>query len=141
MNSNRFNLIFRIWNLSISYHATWFIFEFVKAQTHMTILFHLTLDDYWCSTHIGILSCSTLIEILSCSGPIVYSVHIVARHLLSLGSWILLNTVYLLSIWIDSTLVEFLACHIFNINLENLLSVMTLNCQNQSDIDMEIPIF
>ena len=70
--SNRFDLIFKIQNLYINFHATWFSSEFVKAQTHMSILCHLALD-YWCLGHI---------EICSCSAPIVYSAHILARHLL-----------------------------------------------------------
>ena len=45
-NSNRFNLIFKIWNLYISCHATWFAYEFVKTQIHMSILCHLALVDY-----------------------------------------------------------------------------------------------
>ena len=45
-NQNRFDLISRIWDLSISFHTTWFTFEFLKAQTLMSILYHLTLVVY-----------------------------------------------------------------------------------------------
>ena len=58
--SDRFDLISKTQNLSISYHATWFTTEFVKAQTLMSILCHSKLVVYWCLAHTKILSCLVL---------------------------------------------------------------------------------
>ena len=104
MKSNRFDLISKLQDLSISYHATWFTSEFVKAQTYMSILCHSALDDYWYLTHIGILSCST---------PIFYSIYILAWHLLV--TWQLKLAWHCLSTWHlnVSALVELLVWHIW----------------------------
>ena len=93
--SNRFDLISKIWDLSISYHATWFTSEFVKAQTLMSILHHLTLDVYWCSA---------LTVILPCSTPIVCSTHTLSWHYLFARH---LN---------DSTLTDFLTRYLLQFN-------------------------
>ena len=93
--NNRFVLISRLWDLSISCHATWFTFEFMKTQTLMSILYHSTLFFY---------RCSTLTVILSCSTPVVYLVHTLARHYLFFWH---LN---------DSTLTIFLTQHLLHLN-------------------------
>ena len=45
-NQNIFDLISRIWDLSNILDTKWFTFEFLKAQTLMSILYHLALVFY-----------------------------------------------------------------------------------------------